>query len=278
MRLRPPTTADAVTAFLESRRAQGCSPKTLQRYRYTLGRLQNAHRRLPARPEAVETLLANLRVGAHTRHAFWRDLRAFYRWSHGRLGVRNAAASVRAPRRRPSPPRTLTDLQVDQLLQLELTRRDRAIVQLLLDTGIRLGELAGLRWSDVSGDVVAVDGKTGRRLVPISTSTRGLLVAQGDVRHLWVGPNGPLTTSGVSQVVKRALRRVGVAGGPHLLRHTFGRMYVTAGGDVFSLQRILGHAQISTTRVYVGLDLRDVQAQHAKFSPVARRAAQAAAG
>jgi site-specific recombinase XerD len=73
--------------------------------------------------------------------------------------------------------------------------------------------------------------------------------------------------------VRRVLRRAGIAGGPHLLRHTFGRLYITAGGDVFSLQRILGHSQIATTRRYVDLDLRDVQNQHAKFSPVARRAA-----
>ena len=265
-------TAEVVAAFLASRRAMGCSVRTLEFYRYTLGPLQGAYERLPERPEALEELLAGVGGSPYTRHAFWRGLRVFYRWAHRRLGVRNAAGDVPPPRRRASVPRTLTDGQVDVLLELDLARRDRALLTLLVDTGVRLGELAGLCWADVAGDVVRVEGKTGARYVPLSPSTRALLVGLGDAEHLWVGVRGPLTVWGVQQAVRRALRRVGVRGGPHLLRHTFARLYITAGGDVFSLQRILGHAQLSTTRVYVELDLRDVVAQHARYSPVARRA------
>jgi site-specific recombinase XerD len=58
------------------------------------------------------------------------------------------------------------------------------------------------------------------------------------------------------------------------VRHTFGRLYIMAGGDVFSLQRVLGHRSISSTRRYVDMDLRDVQVQHERFSPIARRAAR----
>ena len=269
-------TAQVVAAFLASRRAMGCSPRTLEFYRYTLGPLQGAFERLPERPEALEELLGGVGGSSHTRHAFWRGLRVFYRWAHRRLGVRNAAADVQPPRVRPSPPRALSDGQVDVLLSLDLARRDRALLTLLLDTGVRLGELAGLRWPEVGGDLVRVDGKTGARFVPLSPATRALLVGLGDAEHLWVGLRGPLTTWGVQQAVRRALRRVGVGGGPHLLRHTFARLYVEHGGDLVTLQLILGHSQISTTRIYLAFDRRAVLAAHARYSPVARRSTAAA--
>jgi len=145
------------------------------------------------------------------------------------------------------------------------------MIALVLDTGIRIGELAGLRWQHLTGGTIHVSGKTGERIVPISTHVRQALVGLGDGDHVWTGRKGPLTRSGVAQVVRRALYRAGLRppkAGPHMLRHTFGRHYIMAGGDVFSLQRIMGHRDVSTTMMYVHLSTADLEAQHAKYSPV----------
>jgi integrase/recombinase XerD len=121
--------------------------------------------------------------------------------------------------------------------------------------------------------VVVVTGKTGRREVPISEATRKALFGLGDGRYVWATAAGAVSVEGLQVAVRRALGRAGLRGGPHMLRHTFGRLYVMNGGDIFSLQRIMGHADVATTRRYVEMDLRDVQLQHGRFSPVAMRAA-----
>lgn len=267
-------TAEAVEAFIASRRARGCSASYESWLRYTLGKLVAAYEELPTTPEAVELVLAGLDgVSDRTRFDVWSAMRWFYRWAAARLNVVDAAAVVDRPLRRPKLVRTLTEAEVDRLLQSRLSRRDRALLQLLLDTGMRIGEAGSLTWDVVGSSTVRVFGKTGAREVPISPTTARALLGLGDGRILWAGTRGPMGVRSLQQVVKRALSRAGLRGGPHLLRHTFGRLYVMAGGDVFSLQRIMGHRSISSTKVYVDMDLRDVQVQHGRFSPIARRAA-----
>jgi len=142
---------------------------------------------------------------------------------------------------------------------------------LLIDTGIRIGEAMGLDRGDILDDTIMVSGKTGSREVPITGLVRSrLLDADGDT-YLFAGNHGRLTTSGAYQAVREALTRAGISGkklGPHTLRHTFGRHYIMAGGDLESLRRILGHSSILTTRIYTELDTSDLQTQHSRFSPL----------
>jgi integrase/recombinase XerD len=86
-----------------------------------------------------------------------------------------------------------------------------------------------------------------------------------------LGTKGRMTQSGAYRVVKTALARAGINArkrGPHMLRHTFGRQYIMAGGDLVSLSRILGHTNIKTTEIYADLDLRDITIQHRRFTPL----------
>jgi len=222
----------------------------------------------------VELVLAEVRgVSDETRYDVWVAMRLMFRWVSRRYSVPDAAAFVERPLRRRKVARTLTQEEVDRLLESGLSRRDRALVLLLLDTGMRIGEAASLTRREVGTSSVRVSGKTGGREVPMSALTARALMGVGDGGVVWLGKRGRLGVGGLQQVVQRALAGAGLRGGPHMLRHTFGRLYVMAGGDVFSLQRIMGHADVATTRRYVEMDLRDVQSQHARFSPVARRAA-----
>jgi len=163
--------------------------------------------------------------------------------------------------------------------------RDRAIVLLLLDTGLRLAEAAGLRVGDV--DLIegraTVMGKGARqRSVPIGRRTRqalrralaprGRLAADA---ALFVGPDGrPLRAHAFQQLFRRLSGRATLSRrcSPHVLRHTFARTFLRNGGDVFSLQRILGHSPTSlqVTRRYVDLDDDDLRAVHREASPVDR--------
>jgi integrase/recombinase XerD len=266
-----------VEAFIATRRARRCTNKYEAWLRYTLGHLTRAHRLLPARPEELEAVLeATNALSPETTHDIWSAFRMLYRWAEARLGVTNAMLSVARPIRHRRLLRTLTHKQADQLLWANQRRpRDYALIAFLLDTGARIGEAHNLTWRDVSADpdhgyTVRINGKTGERDVPITEETMHLLKRLSGGSSLWLGKRGPLTLEGLQNVVQEALHRAGLSGGPHLLRHTFGRLYVLNGGDPVSLQRIMGHASFETTRKYVALDTRDVQAQHAKFSPMAR--------
>jgi integrase/recombinase XerD len=162
------------------------------------------------------------------------------------------------------------------LLALPLNPRDKVLILLLVDTGIRIGEALNMTFGDIQDTFILVNGKTGEREVPISPDVRELLLNLGQRGHIFKGTKGPLQQSGAYRVVKKTFQLAGIPAkkwGAHTLRHTFGRQYIMAGGDLVSLQRIMGHANISTTRIYAELDLRDITIQHHKFSPI--RTAQA---
>jgi len=276
-------TAEVVEAFIVSRRASGCSRKYEEWLRYVFGWLLRRWSLMPTEPEQLEAVLADARGKSDaTRRDIYSGLRMLFLWAEERRGVVNVMRKVRKPRReKKRVVRTLTKVQVEQVRWARGNRRlrERALLLLLLDTGVRIGEAwrVTLRDLDVDvegGGVLCVDGKVGERNVPVSPETVHALRELAESGGLpWRGARGALTLNGLQDVVQRALARSGLKGGPHLLRHTFGRLYVLNGGDLFSLQRIMGHEQISTTRVYVDLDDRDVRAQHARFSPIAQRAA-----
>jgi integrase/recombinase XerD len=273
-------TAEALEAFIASRRAKNCSAQYETWLRYQLARLAAACDELPLEPELLEAVIASARgpggrrLADRTRRGMWVAMRLLYRWLARRRGLPDVAALLERPVVRPKEPKTLSSDQVDHLLGGPLSRRDRALLLLLLDTGMRIGEAASLTWPNVRTSSVRIRGKTsGGREVPISPATSQALMGLGEGHAVWVGERGPLRARGLQQLVKRALRRAGLEGGPHLLRHTFGYLYIMAGGDVFSLQRIMGHADVKTTWQYVRMNLGDTRVQHGRFSPVARWAA-----
>jgi site-specific recombinase XerC len=163
--------------------------------------------------------------------------------------------------------------------------RDRAIVMLLLDTGLRLAETAGLRVGDVDlveGRAIVMGKGARQRVVPIGRRTRQalrrVLAARCEVgpeAPLFVGIDGqPLSPHGIQQLFRRLAKRAEISGrsSPHIMRHTFARNFLRNGGDVFSLQRILGHSpsSLQVTRRYVDLDDDDLRAAHREASPVDR--------
>ena len=164
----------------------------------------------------------------------------------------------------------LSEGEVGKLMDAAQTDRDQALLLTVLDTGLRVGEVANMRRADVADGWLSVDGKVGQRRVPVSAPLADRLLALGKGEHLWTGLRGPLTRAGVVQAYKRMFSRAGITGpkaGPHTIRHTFATWYLRAGGGVRQLQHILGHTKIETTMIYVHLAGVDVQTDHARHSP-----------
>lgn len=266
------TTAEALQIFLFSCDARSLRPQTIIFYRENITRLVKLYPELPTNPKAIEHFLSTLSSNPNTRHKFWRALRAFFRF----LALREEQVNPMIKLHPPLLPRLASKaLRIDQLqalYQMVLKPRDRAMLTLLIDSGIRRGELVNLCWGDLGADFVFVRGKSGPHTVPISPLTARSLWSIRPTRatgldRIFLGSRGPLTPAGITTIVHHIMAVAGIKAGPHALRHTFGTLFMAAGGDLLALKEIMGHATVKTTERYVD-SKRYMGAQHRKFSPL----------
>jgi len=177
---------------------------------------------------------------------------------------------------------TLEANELMTLLQSADGLKDRAILTLIVDNGMRAGEVCSLLKHNIKQETVVVCGKTGWREVPISEETRELLhqvAATSPDERVFHGDKGALLSRfGVYRIVREHMEKAGIRGpklGSHRIRHAFGKNFLVQGGDLRSLQEIMGHTDVKTTQKYATLNLTDIVKKHQKFSPL--RAAHAAA-
>jgi len=274
-------TEQAIREFLASRIAANLSPATIEWYKDRLLPFARSCPTLPRRPEPVECFLAEVQGSPETKYDVYRALKTFFKFMSSRHRLPNPMDAIKPPRR----PRTLMPtLEIGELMRLlnsAESLRDRAVITLLVDCGLRAGEVCSLLKHNIKQETIIVHGKIGWREVPISEETRRLLLQVAVLSpddYVFHGHKGPITRHLIYAIVRRALEKAGIKGpklGPHRLRHAFGKNFLVEGGDLRSLQEIMGHADIETTQKYATLNLTDIVKKHQKFSPL--RAAHAAA-
>jgi integrase/recombinase XerC len=204
----------------------------------------------------------------------------------------NPAVDVRAPKAQRRLPETLDADQMASLLEIPagdiFVTRDRAIMELLYSSGLRLAELCGLDVGglDLADHTVHVVGKGNKaRIVPVGTEARSALtqwlkdrvsLAKPGEMALFVGRSGErLGRRAVQTRVAYWARRQGVSMRvyPHLFRHSFASHLLESGGDLRGVQELLGHADIATTQIYTHLDFQHLARIYDKTHPRARRKA-----
>lgn len=277
-------TLTAVQSFLYSRQAKNLRPRTIGWYRDRLQRFADFWQELPSEPEPIEQFLSEI-VPAEkdeSRHGYYRAVKALYRFTCRRHRLANPMDFIDPPSRMKKVMPSLTAEEMLILLTRAKRLRDLAILSLFIDCGARVGEAASLRSWDIHDDYIRVTGKTGERDIPISEETRHRLLAlvSADDRQefVFIGQRGPLTRSGLYKIVRKYMKAAGINKpklGPHRIRHGFGRNFISNGGDTRSLQKIMGHANISTTEIYCELSKEEVRDKHHRFTPL--RSAHAAA-
>ena len=212
--------------------------------------------------------------------------RSFFRFlfEEGRLQM-NPAQALRSIRLSPPlAPKHLTVPEVQRLLSLPDTKtpvgqRDYAILMLLYNTGLRVGELCALSREDVrlpaeGWGALQVVGK-GRRLhrLPINRPAADALLAyladrDDEEPALFLNRSGKrFSVRGIALLVNRYLRAAGITdrSGPHVLRHTFATHALRARPNIRAVQELLGHAWVTTTQRYTHLEVEDLQAQVAEL-------------
>ncbi len=199
----------------------------------------------------------------------------------------NPAEGVRAPRAEKRLPSTLDVDQMARLLAFRsddrLSARDKAIMELLYSSGLRLAELAGLSRDDIdlADGTVRVLGKGAKtRIVPVGRAARAALTAWlrehpgGGERALFLSRDGRrLSPRAIQQRVALWARRQGISVRvhPHLFRHSFATHLLESSADLRGVQELLGHANIGTTQIYTHLDFQRLANVYEAAHPRARR-------
>ncbi|MBE2888682.1 site-specific tyrosine recombinase XerD [Geobacter anodireducens] len=245
------------------------------------------------RPLHVADFLAHLKesgLGARSRARALSAVRMFHRFLlvEG-YAETNPTSIIEAPRVLAKLPQVLTGREVEMLLaapagNAPIEVRDRAMLELLYATGLRVSELVGLRTRDVNtsaGYLMAV-GKGGKeRLVPMGeaacaavalylSSARTQLGRGGESLFLFLSRLGErMTRQAFWNILKKRSRQAGILKGisPHTLRHSFATHLLENGADLRSVQAMLGHADLSTTQIYTHVTRKRLKRLHEQFHP-----------
>jgi len=229
---------------------------------------------------------ANRPVYPYTIDRYYTGLSALFRWavSEGMIDT-NPMATIKKPRVQRKIIKGFEPEVCQKLIgyfngkSLE-DYRNKAIVYMFLDTGLRLSELANLKMSDINMEqgIIKVTGKGDKeRLVRIGIKTQKALwnyLAHRpvDADHVWLGrDNAPFTVDGIAQMVRNLCKKHGIRLSPHKLRHSFAISFLRNGANPFELQIALGHSTLEMTRRYTqALGFEDVFKRHVMASPVDR--------
>jgi len=252
---------------------------------------------------AVRAFLAHLtqaKVGARSQARALSAVRSLFRFAcRAGLLETNPAAAVRTPKQPQRLPRELRPGEIENLLdaagstteQPELALRDRAILELLYATGLRVGELVSLDWADLDLDdgTLRVVGKGDKeRMVPFGQTAQRALLA-------WLGAwdavraraatvrggeplflnfrGGRLTDRSVRRILDACVAAAALHAGvhPHAIRHSFATHLLENGADLRMIQELLGHSSLATTQRYTHLEIDRLMTVYRESHPRAKR-------
>lgn len=286
------TLADAAADFVHRAEVErGLSPHTLAAYERDLSQfadfcedadvieLREVNRRL------IRRFMSQLSVQGYARRSVARKIsavRSFFGDAAKRgLVPANPAEGIRQPKRPAPLPKALPARALSSALDAivgddPVDLRDRAMLELLYSSGLRVSELAALQTGDVEqGEMLRIAGKGGKtRVVPVGRTAQAAIARYledgrpqlaGDQAYsaLWVGVRGgPLDTRGVRRVVHKRLGTF-----PHALRHSFATHLLEGGADLRSVQELLGHVEPATTQIYTAVSRRHLRSTYERSHP-----------
>jgi len=231
-----------------------------------------------------------------TQHRYFRVLRTLFLFLYQNDYINNnPMKNVKPPKVEKKPMRTFTAQEITKLLNAFDKNtftgfRNYCMFCLFFSTGIRKGELINLAMADINitNDVIRIENGKGKktRMIPIGRTMKRVLTQylrmreeflQGEsCKWLYVTPRATrkVTYSCIASIFKTVKKELNLTGekiSAHTWRHTMAKNYLLNGGDLFSLQAILGHADIATTKNYLNLNEREIKNQHALYDPLTNK-------
>lgn len=272
---------DAVREYIYEIQCRNYTERTIKGYKNNLLRFtkhltteQQVDELEEVRPQHIKEYLNQLKTRELSTvyiNTILKNIRSFYKYCYQEGYCGNIASKIGWLKEEQTVIKTFTDTQVKKMLDhyKGSTFRDirnKAIISMLVDTGVRNGELCGLRIGDVRETVVFVYGKGRKeRIVPISPQLKKLLIKYERVRENYLKDNilnydnyflsyrcKPLTVEGIERIVKVCGEGIkGIRVSPHTIRHYYAQAQLRNGLDVYSLSRLLGHSTINITKLYL---------------------------
>ncbi len=215
-------------------------------------------------------------VGARSLARKLSSVKSFYRWLAEREGFEpTAVLTIRAPKFQKKLPRPLAEDAAKAMIETVefqtphawVAARDGAVLTLLYGCGLRISEALGLTGADVPlPSSLRIVGKGGKeRVVPVLPAAREAVESYLKLSPHPLEPNAPLfrgirggalNPRAVQEVMAKARMQLGLpaTATPHAMRHSFATHLLSAGGDLRSIQELLGHASLSTTQAYTAVD------------------------
>ena len=299
--------SDAIEGFFickTGNRKGDFSPKTIKLYQHLLSKVVESL----GDPEVetitsrdIEKFMAGLAkpergLSAYAQDNYYKAIRSFFNWAIDSVNAQPAHKALRQPIVIAEPVIPFSKQDIKRILAAcefttrtcpvsrkpytqsrQTETRDKTIIYLLLDTGLRIGELSRLTMDDIFMDHNTL------RVTPYHTGkkSRPREVPFGRLAKRWLWqfiteykpvndrPMFGLTTTGLSRLFTRLGKSAGMSGvHAHRFRHTFAIEYIRNSGDIFSLQYILGHSDLTMCRRYLAIVKADAQNAHARASPV----------
>lgn len=256
---------DVVEIFLQDKEVY-CAAKTVDNYREHLDRF------LKFAPEALEDLspgiirkyiiqLRDMNVRNVTINTYLRTVKVFARWlfDEGYLDT-NVTKGVKLPRPDPKIKKPLSADEVKTIIQELYSPRDRIILRLMLDAGLRESEVCNLKYSDLDLEnnlIMIRNSKFNRnRIVPMCPRLKlWLNYYKSGSEYIILDKSGnPIKPEAIKQLFSKLKKRTGIDRiHAHLCRHTFATSYMMGGGNLEKLRVMLGHADYNATKIYLQL-------------------------
>ncbi len=257
----------------------------------SLGRKANEVDAAAVTADHIRAYLADLMKTAKrsTVQRRFAAIKAFFRYRETATGADSPAHTIRSPRSERLLPQVLEPDEVDRLIEAgdgetetPAVLRDRATIETLYSSGLRVSELVALNWQDIDDELGMVMVRAGKgnkdRLVPIGEPALDALKAWRRAMPVAWEPGGPvitnlrggrLTTRSVEEIVRRRLIRAGITGAitPHGLRHCFATHMLGNGADLRSIQEMLGHASLATTQRYTHVNMNHLREVYRRAHP-----------
>jgi len=260
--------ADSLQEFLIDLKIEERSPKTILFYRdrlkWFVGFIgPDTLLKVIASNDIKQYFSAQNSQHIYAYHAKYRALRSFLNWCVRQNYILESPLTFSPPKLPDIIKPAFSDDELRAIINSctgSLGMRNRAMILVLIDTGIRREELANLKITDINLDarLISVIGKGRKqRLIPVSPTTlkatwQYLKVRKSPSESLWLTEEGkPITGNGIGQMLQGVISRAGIKHkGAHIFRHTFANNFLDHGGDPLDLQYLLGHTSLKMVENY----------------------------
>lgn len=216
-------------------------------------------------------------------------LKSFYKFLViGKYTKNNPSDALFIPKIKKSLPNVLTEEEVLNLLDIELTDnfsyRNKAMLELMYATGLRVSELVNLKLQDIDlvQDIVRTFGKGSKeRIIPVGDyakeylekyiyENRGTMLKKNNNEYLFLNNHGrKMTRQGFFKIIKKIAKEKGIEKdlSPHTIRHSFASHLLKYGADLRTIQELLGHSDISTTQIYTHVTNEEIKENYKNYHP-----------